>query len=209
MRGSGVRIPRAAPKNSTKPPNNKYLTEGLRFVSTYLSTQSDAVARELWRPKLSRFADRAHWQSSASGAGPNWAAAVERCLLSLAAAIGRSVKVLSFPINPTMKSRSSFSAVASPPRPLAYATTSFWGRKKGAYKQLVYYWYQQRGQLVANEFAMKWNLFKDALLLNRTDGALVRLTTQITAGDSEANAEKRLQDFFRSVQPLLNRYIPE
>jgi exosortase D (VPLPA-CTERM-specific) len=80
--------------------------------------------------------------------------------------------------------------------------------KKGLQKQLVYYWYQQRGKIVANEFAMKWTLFQDALLLNRTDGALVRLTTQIAADETELAAEKRLHDFFNAVEPVLDDYIP-
>lgn len=80
--------------------------------------------------------------------------------------------------------------------------------KKGLQKQLVYYWYQQRGKIVANEFAMKWTLFQDALFLNRTDGALVRLTTQITTDETEQAAEKRLHDFFRDVEPVLDDYIP-
>jgi exosortase D (VPLPA-CTERM-specific) len=81
--------------------------------------------------------------------------------------------------------------------------------KKGMQKQLVYYWYQQRGKIVANEFAMKWNLFEDALLLNRTDGALVRLTTQITSEEVANAAEERLQDFFKDVKPILDDYIPK
>ncbi len=81
--------------------------------------------------------------------------------------------------------------------------------KKGLQKQLVYYWYQQRGKIVANEFEMKWHLFKDALFLNRTDGALVRLTTPIMGDEAEFVAEQRLQDFFKAVQPVLDNYIPE
>lgn len=79
--------------------------------------------------------------------------------------------------------------------------------KKGLQKQLVYYWYQQRGQFVANELAMKWHLFKDALLLNRTDGALVRLTTPIN--ETEQLAEQQLYEFFKDVAPLLGSYIPK
>ncbi|MEQ1637579.1 MAG: VPLPA-CTERM-specific exosortase XrtD [Methylococcales bacterium] len=81
--------------------------------------------------------------------------------------------------------------------------------KKGLQKQLVYYWYQQRGTIVANEFAMKWHLFKDALFLNRTDGALVRLTTPITVEETESAAEQRLQNLLKDVAPALNNYIPK
>ncbi|NOT86459.1 MAG: VPLPA-CTERM-specific exosortase XrtD [Methylococcaceae bacterium] len=81
--------------------------------------------------------------------------------------------------------------------------------KKGLQRQLVYYWYQQRGTIVANEFAMKWHLFKDALLLNRTDGALVRLTTSITAEETEIAAEQRLHNLLQAIEPVLNNYIPK
>jgi hypothetical protein len=56
---------------------------------------------------------------------------------------------------------------------------------------------------------MKWYLFKDALLLNRTDGALVRLTTMVYPGENFQAADQRLQDFAKVVLPVLPQYIPE
>src|SRR5262249_5125643 len=49
----------------------------------------------------------------------------------------------------------------------------------GNQKQLVYYWFQQRGRAITNEYAVKWYIFWDALTRNRTDGALVRLTVPV------------------------------
>ena len=80
--------------------------------------------------------------------------------------------------------------------------------QKGLDKSLVFYWYQQRGQVLANEYMMKWSLFKDALILNRTDGALVRLNTKIYIGESIEDAEKRLTDLSLNILPLLGKYIP-
>lgn len=80
--------------------------------------------------------------------------------------------------------------------------------KKGDMTQLVYYWFQQRGRNLANEYLMKWYLFKDALLLNRTDGALVRLTTMVNPGESIDIADRRLQGFAKEVLPVLPEYIP-
>ena len=80
--------------------------------------------------------------------------------------------------------------------------------KKGFSQSLVYYWYQQRGQVVANEYKMKWSLFKDALLLNRTDGALVRLSTKIYPAENIAEAENRLQVFLNESMPILEKYVP-
>ena len=80
--------------------------------------------------------------------------------------------------------------------------------QKGDTVEVVYYWFQQRGRVITNEYATKWYLFWDALTRNRTDGALVRLTTQVFDDDSIAQADKRLSRFARTVNPLLNNYIP-
>lgn len=42
-------------------------------------------------------------------------------------------------------------------------------------RALVLYWYQGRGRLQANEYLVKWNLLRDAMLRQRSDEALVRL----------------------------------
>lgn len=81
--------------------------------------------------------------------------------------------------------------------------------KKGQNVQLVYYWFQQRGRQVANEYMMKWHLFKDAVLLNRTDGALVRVTTAVVPGTDIDDTDKRLSGFVQDLLPVLPEYIPE
>jgi EpsI family protein len=81
--------------------------------------------------------------------------------------------------------------------------------RKGDYRQLVYYWFDQRGRIITNEYMVKWYLFWDSLTLGRTDGALVRLTTALEPGEDVANADKRLSDFAQLIQPTLPDYIPE
>jgi exosortase D (VPLPA-CTERM-specific) len=80
--------------------------------------------------------------------------------------------------------------------------------KRGEIKQLVYYWFQQRGRIITNEWLVKWYLFFDSLTKHRTDGALVRLTTSIGVGEEWADGDKRLTDFAGKVVPLLDDYIP-
>lgn len=80
--------------------------------------------------------------------------------------------------------------------------------KKEEHTQLVYYWFQQRGRQLANEYLMKWFLFKDALLINRTDGALVRLTTAVRQNENIADADSRLKTFALQVNPVLPKFIP-
>lgn len=80
--------------------------------------------------------------------------------------------------------------------------------QKGDYKQLVYYWFQQRGRVITNEYLVKWYLFWDALTKNRTDGALVRLTTLVMPNEDIASAEGRLDDFTKAVTGVLDEYVP-
>ena len=75
-------------------------------------------------------------------------------------------------------------------------------------RQLVYYWFEQRGRRIANEYWMKWYLMVDALVRNRSDGALVRVTTPVGAMESAGNADQRLIDFVRLAVPKLPAYIP-
>ncbi len=80
--------------------------------------------------------------------------------------------------------------------------------EKGNIKQLVYYWFQQRGRVVTNEYLMKWYLFWDSATLKRTDGALMRLTTVLKPGQDIAVADERLEGFVREMAPLIPEYVP-
>jgi exosortase D (VPLPA-CTERM-specific) len=75
-------------------------------------------------------------------------------------------------------------------------------------RQVVYYWFEQRGRRVANEYVSKWHLLKDAIYLNRTDGALVRLTTPLYPGEDLSDADKRLQNFASELLPNLTKFLP-
>ncbi len=80
---------------------------------------------------------------------------------------------------------------------------------KGEDKQLVYYWFQQRGRNLVSEYAVKWFLLSDALVKRRTDGALVRLVTPINVLTSPQEASARIESFMRLVLPLLPAYVPD
>jgi len=81
--------------------------------------------------------------------------------------------------------------------------------EKGADRQLVYYWFQQRGRLLTNQWAVKWYIFWDALTRNRTDGALVRLVTPVGQGaQALVDANRRLSRFAAQAYPLLPKYVP-
>jgi exosortase D (VPLPA-CTERM-specific) len=80
--------------------------------------------------------------------------------------------------------------------------------ERAGQRQLVYYWFEQRGRRIANEYWMKWYLLVDALLRNRSDGALVRVTTPVGALESAGSADQRLVDFVKLAVPKLPAYIP-
>jgi EpsI family protein len=72
--------------------------------------------------------------------------------------------------------------------------------QKGLERRMVFYWYQGRGRIVANEYANKAWLVLDALRARRTDGALVRLITEpFAAGEATAFASAALAPLFRVV----------
>ena len=75
-------------------------------------------------------------------------------------------------------------------------------------RQLLYYWYDQRGRKIANEFVMKSLLIFDAVRLRRTDGAMIRIMTPIPTGENIAEADARLLGFMRELEPKLPTYIP-
>jgi exosortase D (VPLPA-CTERM-specific) len=79
----------------------------------------------------------------------------------------------------------------------------------GNQRELVYYWFEQRGRVITNEFAVKWYLFWDALSRHRTDGAMVRLIIALPPMSQEADADHRLTEFARQIAPTLNRYVPD
>lgn len=74
-------------------------------------------------------------------------------------------------------------------------------------RMLAYYWFQQRGRIFANEFAMKWFIVQDAVLENRVDGGMVRLTTKLDG--SAADGDARLQGFMTEIWPILPRFLPD
>jgi len=78
----------------------------------------------------------------------------------------------------------------------------------GDNKQLVYYWFQQRGRIITNEYIVKWYIFWDSLTRNRSDGALVRLTIPVPPGGKIEEADKQLADFARLTVGALKGYIP-
>jgi exosortase D (VPLPA-CTERM-specific) len=79
----------------------------------------------------------------------------------------------------------------------------------GAQQELVYYWFQQRGRVITNEYMVKWYLFWDALTRNRTDGALVRLVVTLPPNGAAGAADQQLTQFAAAAAPTLAAYVPD
>jgi exosortase D (VPLPA-CTERM-specific) len=81
--------------------------------------------------------------------------------------------------------------------------------QKGLSKQVVYYWFDQRGRRMTNDYAAKATVVYDSFTRGRTDGAMVRFTTPIHDNESEADADARLQGFMTEALQRLPQFIPE
>jgi exosortase D (VPLPA-CTERM-specific) len=79
----------------------------------------------------------------------------------------------------------------------------------GENKQLVYYWFRMHGRGISNEYLLKWYVFWDALTRNRTDAALMRITTPLGPGESFADADSRLINFVKTLNPDISDYVPD
>lgn len=80
--------------------------------------------------------------------------------------------------------------------------------QKGEDRELVLYWYQAHNRIVASEYAAKFYLIKDSIVMNRSDGALVRIVTPIAAGEGWQQAQNRAVHFAQSLSSVLPEYIP-
>jgi EpsI family protein len=78
--------------------------------------------------------------------------------------------------------------------------------QKGLDRQVVLYWYQGRGRVVASEYANKALLMLDAARLNRTGGGLVRVMTPVVTTAEAATDE--LTAFVTALFPHLERHLP-
>ncbi|WP_353069579.1 EpsI family protein [Tunturibacter empetritectus] len=79
----------------------------------------------------------------------------------------------------------------------------------GDIKQFVIYWYQAHGRSIPNEYKAKLYMVTDAIRTNRTDGALVRVITQVLPSESLDSARDRATLFTQQMAPNLPRFIPD
>lgn len=78
--------------------------------------------------------------------------------------------------------------------------------RKGLDEQVILYWYQDRGRVIASEYRAKAYLIWDAMTKNRTDGSLVRISVPVTTTADQAYEYG--QAFLQGIWPLLSEYMP-
>jgi EpsI family protein len=112
---------------------------------------------------------------------------------------------------PTEKRRVWIDVPASGGRPASRVEVNRLVVQKGLDRLLVHYWYQGHGRVVASEYWGKIYTVLDAIRLNRSDGAMVRIITPLDGRDSEAGAEaeRASVEFATALLRALGAYLPE
>jgi len=78
---------------------------------------------------------------------------------------------------------------------------------KGSERALVLYWYSAHGRTTASEYVSKLYLIEDSIRMNRSDGALARITTDLRPSEDVAIAEQRLLAFLSDAAPSVESYL--
>lgn len=73
-------------------------------------------------------------------------------------------------------------------------------------RQVVLYWFQGRGRVVANEYMNRAYLVLDSLRLRRTDGALVRVMSPVVT--TTERAAESAGAFASTIFPTLREVVP-
>jgi EpsI family protein len=76
-------------------------------------------------------------------------------------------------------------------------------------REFVVYWYQSHGRSIANEYTAKLYMILDAIRMNRTDGAIVRVISPMLPSESIDTARERVVKFTAQLAPSLPNFIPD
>jgi EpsI family protein len=93
------------------------------------------------------------------------------------------------------------------PAPYAPITVNRFLLQKDRAQQLVFYWYGAQGRPIASEMAARIEMVKSALSRNRTDGALIRVSSPVYG--SVAGTSELLLRYIQAMYPVLHEYLPE
>ena len=80
--------------------------------------------------------------------------------------------------------------------------------QKGLAKQVILYWYHDRGRVIASEYWAKGFLVWDAMTKNRSDGSLVRISIPVRNSNVD-QAFNHGVDFLQDMWPTLLQHMPD
>jgi EpsI family protein len=93
------------------------------------------------------------------------------------------------------------------PAPYPPITVNSYLIQKDQAQQLVFYWYHEQGKVIAGEVAARIEMVRSAILRNRTDGALVRVSSPVYGGVQPTS--EMLTRYVQSMYPILNQFLPD
>jgi EpsI family protein len=79
---------------------------------------------------------------------------------------------------------------------------------KGGERNVVLYWYQGNGRIIASEYKAKMYLVADAVRYNRTDAALVRVVVRVPENGSVERGTAQAVSFVQSLFAPLQQCLP-
>jgi EpsI family protein len=79
--------------------------------------------------------------------------------------------------------------------------------QKDRQMQVVLYWFQAQGTVVAGELDAKVEMVRSAIFRNRTDGAVVRLSSPVYGSVPETTVE--LVQYVQVLYPVLREFLPD
>jgi EpsI family protein len=80
--------------------------------------------------------------------------------------------------------------------------------QKGLDKQVILYWYHDRGRVIPSEYWAKGYLVWDAMTKRRSDGSLVRISVPVQGGTEEEASDHAVR-FLHDVWPVLLDFMPD
>ena len=78
----------------------------------------------------------------------------------------------------------------------------------GGSRAVVYYWYQGRGRVAADEYQVKWQLLRDAALTRRSEEALFRIVVPLSDTVTESQADQIAVDAIATLVPAAWSLLP-
>ena len=101
--------------------------------------------------------------------------------------------------------RSTTASVSTPAGPV---TVNRYLLQNKSEQALVFYWYQGRGRVAANEYRVKWELLRDAAIRGRSEEALVRVVVFLSDQVDEATATEQATKVASDLVPAVFRSLP-